>query len=82
MKKLFIQSWLIGIVLTVAFVIIGLFPRVQAICETVLAPANYIANALPGGGIHNPLAIPIGILAEGALFGVPVAAMLYILQEK
>ncbi len=82
MKRLFVKAWLFGIAITVSIVVIGLrSPRTAAICDALLSPASKAANVLPGGSMHNPIAIPIGLLMEGFILGVPIAAILFILQR-
>jgi len=74
---LLIKAWIAGTIITFVALAAAFILPGKAFWELLLKPTEVIANAMPGGAMHNPLAIPFALGIQGLLVGIPIAAFLF-----
>jgi len=81
--KLAFMSLMIGALLEVFVLVMGINVQwFSPICDALLAPGSRIATAIPGGGMHNPLASLAGLFANSLIFGLPVFLITYAILTR
>ncbi len=64
MKFYFIGAGLVAAILWLGFS----YPRLQPVCIVLLEPGTTLAARIPGGLMHNPLAIIVALVTQVLLY--------------
>lgn len=79
----FLISSVLGLGVSIVALLVGISVKPFApFCAVVLRIGSQLADALPGGGMHNPIADVIGLLVNGIILGSPLCLLLSCMMRK